>query len=158
MENWLDHYDPQKGQRCQPDKQLPSHRLHKCSGQDAGEIGRQPTNHVPRRKESICPQQAANKKNTIDQVAYITKKAKEGFARGETTIVVSIDLKAAFDVTDRGSYHPRDAAVQSSKQTKWLADISTEWRIKVTYKEATSKARHKEQCSPRLTTTERSKL
>ena len=55
-------------------------------------------------KNFICPQQATIRKNrsTIDQVTYIAQQAMEGFAIGETTIVVSIDLTAAFDVTDRG--------------------------------------------------------
>jgi hypothetical protein len=45
-------------------------------------------------KKIICPQQAAYRKNrsTIDQVAYIAQTAKDRFARGETTAVVSINL------------------------------------------------------------------
>jgi hypothetical protein len=56
---------------------------------------------------------------------------------------VSIDLTAAFDVTDRGLVIREMHRYKVPHNiTKWLADIITERRIKVTYMGVTSKVRH----------------
>jgi Reverse transcriptase (RNA-dependent DNA polymerase) len=56
---------------------------------------------------------------------------------------VSIDLTAAFDVTDRGRViREMQRHKVPHNNTKWLADIITERRFKVDYKGATSKVRH----------------
>jgi len=40
-------------------------------------------------------------RGTTAQVAYVAQAFKEGFKRHESTLAISIDLSAAFDITDQ---------------------------------------------------------
>jgi Reverse transcriptase (RNA-dependent DNA polymerase) len=128
MESWQDHSsDPEKGQRCKSDRQLyrPIALTSVLAKTAERMVANRLTTFVEEKELS-----SAHFKPPTERTGRIHRstKAKEGFAKGETTMVVSIDLTAAFDVIDRG-HVIREMKVPLNI-TKWLADI-TERRIKV---------------------------